>query len=291
MMMAAPMNDGLEFEREPQKPQRTPPPAAQPPRPNARPQYHFSDYSKALREHYREFATDAESLKYIEGVAAASEALAPRANRFQELQQRTFGSVHNAWELCKTNVPTGVTSGYKGLLRMKTPFDQVLYGNLIWELQPKTIIELGSLQGGSGLWLADLLDAYDIDGAEVHSFDLFGKCVNPRARHRRLHFHTVNLYDLKTLDERLFAKLPHPWLVIDDAHVNVLAVAQHLDRHVEIGDYYILEDVGLSPTVELVQGMVEFCKLGYAIDTDYCDAYGYNVTSAPNGWLRKMKKA
>ncbi len=251
--------------------------------------YHFTDYSRALREHYREFATDSASIRYIEAVAASSDALKPRTDRFQELNQRTFGSQHNAWELCRGAVPTGVASGYKGLLRMKTPFDQVLYSNLVWELRPKSIIEFGSLQGGSGLWFADMLDAFGVEDAQVHSFDLMTKCVSPRARHPRLHFHAANLYDLNSLDRELLTRLPHPWIVIDDAHVNVLNLALFVDQFVAVGDYYILEDVGLSPTIEFVNGMQQFCRRGYAIDTDYADAFGYNVTSSPNGWLRKMR--
>lgn len=256
-----------------------------------RSQYRFSDYSRALRENYQEFATDSESLRYIENVAASSEALQPRADRFVELAQRNFGFAMNAWSACRGTVPTGATSGYKGLLRIKTPFDIVLYQNLVWELRPKTILEFGSLQGGSGLWLADLMDAFGIDGGQVHSFDLFGKCISPHAQHKRLFFHSANLYDLRSLDDRMLAQLPHPWLVIDDAHVNVLDLTLHMDQFVEVGDYYVLEDVGLSPTVQFVEGLQKICARGYAIDTDYADAYGYNVTSAPNGWLRKMRKA
>jgi cephalosporin hydroxylase len=259
--------------------------------PDPRSQYHFSDYARSLRTHYKEFATDSESIRYIENVAASCEALQPRADRFQKLENRNFGSSINAWHACRGTVPTGVASGYKGLLRIKTPFDLVLYQNLVWELRPKTILEFGSLQGGSGLWLSDLMDAFDIEGGEVHSFDLFGKCISPLAKHPRLRFHSCNLYELETLDDGLLSRLPHPWLVIDDAHVNVLDVTLKVDRHVEVGDYYILEDIGLSPTIAFVEGMQKICARGYAIDSDYADAFGYNVTSAPNGWLRKMHKA
>ena len=96
---------------------------------------------------------------------------------------------------------------------------------------------------------------------------------------------------MNTLDEALLARLPHPWLVIDDAHVNVLELTLHVDRYVEVGDYYILEDIGLSPTIEFVNGLQKICARGYAIDSDYADAFGYNVTTAPNGWLRKMTTA
>jgi cephalosporin hydroxylase len=176
-------------------------------------------------------------------------------------------------------------------MRIKTPFDIVLYEQLVWELRPRTILEFGSLQGGGALWLADLLDAHAVEGAKVHSFDLMIHCVSPRAKHPRLEFHSVDLFKLETLDSAFLARLPHPWLVVDDSHVNVLALLRHVDRFVEVGDYYVLEDLGLAPGFEFVEGLRQACALGYAIDTDYTDAFGYNVTAAPNGWLRKMRKA
>jgi cephalosporin hydroxylase len=251
--------------------------------------YHFEEYGRAFREHYPEQVAEMECAPYVESVAHASEGLRPREDRFQPVEKRHFGSTHNAWCLCRTEVRTGVPSGYKGLLRTKTPFDVVLYSNLVWELRPKTILEFGSLQGGSGLWYADQLDAFDVEGAEVHSFDLLTKCVSPRARHPRLHFHGVDLFDLKTLDDELLARLPHPWLVVDDSHVNVLNLALHVDRHMEVGDYYVFEDIGLAPTLEFVKGLQVIGGLGYLVDTDYTDAFGYNVTAAPNGWLKKVR--
>src|SRR5580704_480847 len=142
-------------------------------------------------------------------------------DRFQSLGQRSFSTVHNAWSAAYSNAESetslrrlGASSSYKGLVLLKPPYDIVLYSNLIWELRPKTIIEFGALQGGSALWFADQLDACGQDG-EVHSFELLDKCIHPSASHRRLHFHHADLRRLDTLDERLFARFPHPWLVVD----------------------------------------------------------------------------
>ena len=43
---------------------------------------------------------------------------------------------------------------YKGIPTFKNPFDWALYPILLWEVRPKTIIEIGSNQGGSAAWLA-----------------------------------------------------------------------------------------------------------------------------------------
>lgn len=45
---------------------------------------------------------------------------------------------------------------YKGRRFCKNPFDVVLYMQLIERLKPKTIIEIGTSEGGSAVWFDDL---------------------------------------------------------------------------------------------------------------------------------------
>ncbi|MGY4353110.1 cephalosporin hydroxylase [Bradyrhizobium sp. GM7.3] len=94
---------------------------------------------------------------------------------------------------------------YKGLILLKTPFDQALYSE---ELQPKTILELGSYHGGSGLWLADLMSMLCENPGEVHSFDLHTECIHEDARkHPLLTFHQTDLSDLANRNENLLMRL------------------------------------------------------------------------------------
>jgi|HubBroStandDraft_6_1064221.scaffolds.fasta_scaffold191560_2 cephalosporin hydroxylase len=216
-------------------------------------------------------------------------------DRFQSLGQRSFSTVHNAWSAAYSNAESetslrrlGASSSYKGLVLLKPPYDIVLYSNLIWELRPKTIIEFGALQGGSALWFADQLDACGQDG-EVHSFELLDKCIHPSASHRRLHFHHADLRRLDTLDERLFARFPHPWLVVDDAHVNYAELMPFVVDNMHAGDYFIAEDALAYPTADIIAAWVRLCdRLNLRVDSKYTDAFGYNVTCAPNAWLKKV---
>jgi cephalosporin hydroxylase len=52
---------------------------------------------------------------------------------------------------------TWITQGstYKGIPCCKNPLDLWMYQNIIHEVKPDTIIEIGTLKGGSALWLAD----------------------------------------------------------------------------------------------------------------------------------------
>lgn len=176
---------------------------------------------------------------------------------------------------------------YKGLINVKTPFDLALYTRLIWELQPRTILELGSLQGGSGLWFADHMSVLCENQGEVHSFDLHTKCIHENAKHPLLTFHQIDLSDVAGFDKNLLKRLPHPWLVIDDAHVQVFSVFSYLNDFLVSGDYYVIEDNPLWANKEIVDGLQLIEQSGFLIDTYYTDAFGRNLTCAPNAWLRK----
>jgi cephalosporin hydroxylase len=200
-------------------------------------------------------------------------------DRFQTLAQREFAMVRNAWSVAADPSPAGLqriaaSSTYKGLAHLKPPQDLVLYSNLIWELQPATIIEFGAFQGGSALWFADQLAALGGTG-KVHSFELLEKCIHPTAQHARLHLRS----------------LPHPWLVVDDAHENLYELVPYVAGLLHTGDYYIVEDVLLKPTAQMIREWVTLCEAhSLVVDTKYTDAFGYNVTCAPNAWFKSIRE-
>lgn len=178
-----------------------------------------------------------------------------------------------------------ISRTYKGLLCHKSPIDQWLYTAIIHELQPKTIIELGSFHGGSGLWLADQLEAMQVDG-EVHSFDLLSKAVSPRAKHEKLHFHQADLKDFSSFDIDFLKSLPRPWLIVEDAHVNVLNTLSFFRALMKAGDYFIKEDTCMLGTAA---EHLEYLRLAESmdlyVDRIYADAFGNNVTTAENTWF------
>jgi cephalosporin hydroxylase len=254
------------------------------------------DYFESLKSHYPEEIRDGELRDKVLTEWMRSPAFgADPPNRFQKITERAFSMQKNAVIASRSGQGgpewlhrLSASRSYRGLLHYKTPFDLVLYSNLIWELQPKTIIEFGALQGGSALWLADQLEACGTEG-EVHSFERLDKCIHPSAVHPRLHFHHADLRDVKTLDSELFSRLPHPWLLIDDAHVNLRELTLWIDGYLRSGDYYVVEDILLIGNFELIANIVYFCEsLGFLVDSKYTDAFGYNVTCSPNSWFRKV---
>jgi cephalosporin hydroxylase len=271
--------------------------------------FYGREYIDALRAHHPELFADGESAdralhigivgRWIEHFDTVG---VDAPDRLQRLPDRTWRSERSAWDASGAVADprhAGVHYAYKGLIQLKPAIDLVLYSNLIWELRPRTIVEFGSMQGGSALWFADQLDALCGHG-EVHSFELCFECISPRASHPRLHFHRADLRDLATLDGELLARLPHPWLVVDDAHENLERLVPFVAGHMAAGDYYVLEDVFLyhperTSAVHPVFGAemvarvaAAFDGLGFLVDTKYTDAFGVNVTASPNGWLVKQ---
>lgn len=190
---------------------------------------------------------------------------------------------------------------YRGIQTLKSPFDWALYPMLLWEVRPRTIIEIGSNRGGSALWLADTMRAFGIP-AEIHSID-----VSPVTGLSApgLYFHRG---DARCLDQCLsvefMGSLPRPLLVIEDSDHQkdtVLAVLNFFDRWLLPGEYIIVEDgivtqLGIAdqfeggPQAALALFLDQHAE-DYEIDTRYCDFYGKNVTYAVNGYLRRRGDA
>ncbi len=75
---------------------------------------------------------------------------------------------------------------------------------------------------------------------------------------------------------------------MDDAHENLVNLIPFVGSFMTSGDYYVIEDAFIFFTAGSILGIVTICDmLGFLVDTKYTDAFGLNVTCAPNGWLVK----
>jgi cephalosporin hydroxylase len=257
---------------------------------------YFLDYLEALRVHYPAIYELGEEevvrltqtgLGWLYNLARQTTLDPPR---FVKPKLRSLGYAMNVKNLSyprDCHRSHSVALSYKGVLHLKSVFDQVLYANLLWELQPRTVFELGLLQGGSALWFADQLDV-QCGGGEVHGFERFVECVHPTVRHPRLHIHPADLNDIESI-VNVFEDAPRPWLVVDDAHANLEGLLPFLTARMEDGDYLVIEDLFQfpPPDTSLVHTFDVLQEAGFWVDTRYTDAFGFNVTQSPNAWLRK----
>lgn len=171
---------------------------------------------------------------------------------------------------------------WKGYPLFKCAYDFALMPMLIAELRPATVFEIGSGNGSSARWLADLLRVHD-NAAPVYSVDT--RAVTERVA--GVTFLAGNSASPASLfDAALLTRAAHPWLVVEDAHVNVEGVLAFLDQWLTAGDYVVVEDSRVN--VGELEGFFEAHGERYRVDTHYTDFFGRNATSASNSIIRRM---
>lgn len=186
---------------------------------------------------------------------------------------------------------------YRGYGFFKSPFDIALYLRLLEQLRPELIIEIGSAQGGSALWFAEMGESFS-PGCQVHSFD-----INPPDIEKRnnLSFHKGDIHRLDdTPIAGLIAQSVGPVLVCEDGphtEEGCSAALNFFATHLKRGDYLVIEDGNLRDLgyFDLHDGpnraLRHFHRVNPEVfeeDRRLSDFYGRNVTWNTNGWLRRL---
>ena len=163
---------------------------------------------------------------------------------------------------------------WRGIALGKSIYDFALYSMMIWENSPATILEIGSGEGASAIWMADLCKSYNML-TQIYSMDI----EPPDIQYENVTFFQGNSEEIDSAFD--IKNLPHPWIIIEDAHVNVNEVITYFENHMHKGDYLIIEDSWGKKGSNL-----EVPNTLY-VDAYYCDYFGVNATSAMNSILRK----
>jgi len=189
---------------------------------------------------------------------------------------------------------------YRGIQMVKSPFDMALYTLMIWNLKPATIIEIGSKEGGSALWMADLVRSYKLQ-AKIYSIDLIRVASVEDQLITFLEGNGRCLHEL--LSPSLLEELPRPWLIIEDAdhsETTSRAVLDFFDQWLDQNDIIVIEDGIMSDLYPSAfpshssgphLALKSFLKQSgnrYEVDSYYCDFFGYNTTWSTNGVLKKL---
>jgi cephalosporin hydroxylase len=177
---------------------------------------------------------------------------------------------------------TGETLQWRGLPLMKTVFDFALYPQLIAELRPASIFEIGSGSGASALWFADLMRLNEIAGT-VHSVDI--RAVKQAAP--GVTFYQGDCSEPESLfPAEALRSAPHPWLVVEDAHHNVKSVLAHFHHHLASGDYLVVEDSEIKR--DDIRQFLAPHPDAYRVDARYTDFFGRNATCALDSIFRRV---
>lgn len=185
---------------------------------------------------------------------------------------------------------------YKGIPCLKSPVDLEIYLKLLWDLKPRTIIEIGSKHGGSAVFFSDIAQIFGLN-AHVYSIDL----EPPSIEDARITFLQGDVNHLDTtFAEHGLSNCPRPWYVNEDsAHTyqGCLAALHVLADEMQPGDMLAMEDgnlveLGLSDRFDggPSRAIAEFFEARpgvFEIMTDLCDMFGQNATYNPNGYLRR----
>ena len=201
---------------------------------------------------------------------------------------------------------------YKGLIILKSPEDFFIYHQLLSYVKPPTIIELGTNTGGMAVWFADTLKLLNVPG-QIYSMDIDLSLVSPdvlKVKPDNVTYIEGDCFAIeKTFTPEFLSKLPHPWVIIDDAHVNMPNILKYFHQFTTVGDYFVVEDTdptsvprlgenkhdfnadkGIGP--ELLEQLKSFLTEHgdhYAVDSFLTDLYGYNGTWHWHGFVRRMK--
>ena len=232
-------------------------------------------------------------------------------NRFQrisEREDRTDVPLQTRKNTCNGRYLTR----YRGFDICKCPIDYSLYHQLFYLVEPKTVIELGTLSGGMAIWMADTLGLLGLE-ASIYSMDIDpsnrSELVN-KLKPDNVTFLQGDSFEIeKTFTDEFLKSLPHPWVLIEDSHANVDGILEHFHKYMQEGDYMVVEDTGPDILKECGMYMGNegvYVQMGpkqlqclrqflhdyeefYAVDSFLTDLFGYNCSWNWHGFIRRMK--
>ncbi|AEW98050.1 MULTISPECIES: CmcI family methyltransferase [Streptomycetaceae] len=131
---------------------------------------------------------------------------------------------------------------WRGLRMLKDPDTQAAYHDLLWELRPRTVVELGVYSGGSLVWFRDLARLMGLDCQVIGIDKDLSRCQIPDTERTGITLREADCSQLETFEPLRGAA--HPLIFIDDAHSNTFAIMKWAVGHLlEEGDYFIVEDM------------------------------------------------
>jgi cephalosporin hydroxylase len=177
---------------------------------------------------------------------------------------------------------------YKGVGMYKNPLDLWIYQEIIWETKPDTIVELGTMFGGSAMYLADLMP-----NGKVVTVDN-GKLIHfmPRFKQENIIPILGDVFDKEVFEQVKFYATGRTMIILDTDHdyEHVLKEMELYAPLVTKGCYMIVEDTDTIPS-DGGRGPLEAIKDYFKDHSDFkvdLDRHRFLITFHPQGFLRKM---
>lgn len=176
---------------------------------------------------------------------------------------------------------------WRGHVCYQFPADLWRYAELLWELRPPFVLEVGTAQGGTARFLADVLAAVGV--GRLLTIDVQPVILD--------HPQAMTLcgdagYGAVIHAVRTWAAGRRGLVLLDGDHASG-QVAQELDAYADIADYLVVQDTIMEwlpdyrhdgPHVALARWLPDHPE--FAVDPDPVPG----PTQHPGGWLRRSKE-
>lgn len=195
----------------------------------------------------------------------------------------------DAWLLALYEELTSQRSHWMGVRSLKNPLDAWVYQEILYEVRPEVIVELGSAFGGSTLYLCHMLDLLACE-ASVVSVDQSHSDFE--AEHRRIVKVTGDTCDPSVVQRVRELAEGRRTLIIHDASHEAEVVLTDLRNYAPLvspGSYLIVED-GVRDLLDGSPGPViaieRYLSEGADFEIDE-ERERYLLTYNPRGFLRR----
>ncbi len=205
-------------------------------------------------------------------------------------------SLKNGFENMVYNRNLWEDETWLGVPVLKYPSDLLVYEELIYELKPDVILDIGTFRGGSALYYASILDLIGKPSGRVISVDIMR--FPPLPQHPRITYllgSSTSEAILKQIKESIRpGERVMAFLDSDHRKEHVLNEIRAYSQIVTKGSYLIVEDSNVNghPVLQSfgpgpMEAIHEFLKenSGFQIDKS---REKFLLTVAPDGFLRKL---
>jgi cephalosporin hydroxylase len=168
----------------------------------------------------------------------AKRTLAPLWRRYENYLVKGFHRIYYNGRMGEGKIFKDTT--WMGTPCLKCPLDMWIYQEILSEVCPDLIIETGTNEGGSALFLANMLDM--LGNGNVVTIDILERA---RPQHPRIEYVTGSSSDVSLIDDVIGRRKFGSCMVILDSDHSTGHVSQELkllSRYVTLGSYLIVEE-------------------------------------------------
>lgn len=187
---------------------------------------------------------------------------------------------------------------YRGLTMIKNPFDLVVYEEILWEIKPTVIIEIGNAFGGFALWLSDRMKMIGQE-CRIITIDLSTQGDTNLEHYKSDHFISIvgDCNDPNVIEKvgALITPEDVVFIIEDSSHTfdNTFNALENYKKFITPGSYFVIEDgicdvLNIEPCPGPMKAVEAWAPSNpeFAIDRS---RERYIMTYNPKGYLKRLR--